>query len=233
MDEDNPLEKMNGPVEVNPLQEKCSSQAQPSTARGDNETLLKGCKEDGELLDMLNNPLSTPRRPEKNVSLVEKKKTSSRRRKKAMTIRECAKWACNILDEPKYYLMCQVVAAIGYNKTKGILKRVSEVQKSGGMLTADKQRKRSKGGVFFTILKEYVEPKALKEIYADDNRVKKEAYRAKQALKRKAEGLPQRGEYRAEMGQKYGLQEREAYGRGRGEGDRGEKRVRSSEPPPC
>lgn len=56
------------------------------------------------------------------------------------------------------------------------------------MPTADGSRKRTAGGVFFTLLKEHMEPAKLKELYADEVRVKKEKDRARRAAnKRKAE----------------------------------------------
>lgn len=56
------------------------------------------------------------------------------------------------------------------------------------MLTADGSRKRTAGGVFFTLLKKHMEPARLKELYADELRVKKEKERARRAAnKRKAE----------------------------------------------
>lgn len=56
------------------------------------------------------------------------------------------------------------------------------------MPTADGSRKRTAGGVFFTLLKEHMEPTKLKELYADEIRVKKEKDRARRAAnKRKAE----------------------------------------------
>lgn len=56
------------------------------------------------------------------------------------------------------------------------------------MATADGTRKRTSGGVFFTLLKDHMTPKKLKELYADEIRVKKEKDRAKRAAnKRKAE----------------------------------------------
>lgn len=55
------------------------------------------------------------------------------------------------------------------------------------MPTADGSRKRTAGGVFFTLLKEHMEPAKLKELYADEIRVKKEKDRAhRSANKRKA-----------------------------------------------
>ncbi|CAN0583598.1 unnamed protein product, partial [Ectocarpus sp. 12 AP-2014] len=64
--------------------------------------------------------------------------------------------------------MCQVVSTIGYNKTRDLLEAVQETQETGGMPTADGSRKRTAGGVFFTLLKKHMEPARLKELYADE-----------------------------------------------------------------
>lgn len=54
------------------------------------------------------------------------------------------------------------------------------------MPTADGARKRTPGGVFFTLLKEHMEPAKLKALYADEVRVKREKDRARRAaIKRK------------------------------------------------
>ena len=55
------------------------------------------------------------------------------------------------------------------------------------MPTADGTRKRTPGGVFFTLLKEHMEPAKLKELYADELRVKREKERMRKvATKRRA-----------------------------------------------
>lgn len=45
-----------------------------------------------------------------------------------VTVKECAKWVCERLGERKYYLMCRVVATIGYRKTRALLERVQQTQ---------------------------------------------------------------------------------------------------------
>lgn len=65
--------------------------------------------------------------------------------------------------------------------------RFHDKQDAGGMPTADGSRKRTAGGVFFTLLKQHMEPAKLKELYADEIRVKKEKERARRSEnKRKA-----------------------------------------------
>lgn len=58
------------------------------------------------------------------------KKSNGQAKGRNVTIRECAKWVCDRLEEPKYYLMCQVVAAIGYNTSKRLLDEVRLTQVS-------------------------------------------------------------------------------------------------------
>jgi PHAX RNA-binding domain len=97
------------------------------------------------------------------------------------TVREVARWVCEQLGEPKYYLMCQVVYRIGHNKTKRLIAETHAVEAAGGMLTADNTRRRTPGGTFLTLLKGVVSAKKLKAIYADDNMRKRKQERAKRA----------------------------------------------------
>ena len=99
--------------------------------------------EDGELLEMLEKPLQTARHPpqqrgSRHSSNRERKGGDGRGRRRPksngrafgrnVTIKECALWMCERLGEPKYYLMCRVVATIGYKKTKKLLEKVQETQ---------------------------------------------------------------------------------------------------------
>ncbi|CAM9491663.1 unnamed protein product [Ectocarpus fasciculatus] len=164
--------------------------------------------EDGELVQMIDQPLRTSRGSREQRSARDRGRGGGGRRGgggggrgkggrpkhdgkaqgRNVTLKECANWVCDRLDEPKYYLMCRVVSTIGYTKTRDLLEAVHETQETGGMLTADGSRKRTAGGVFFTLLKKHMEPALLKELYADEIRVKKETDRAKRAInKRKAE----------------------------------------------
>lgn len=112
--------------------------------------------EDGELLELLEKPLRTSRgRPQQRGSRDSnnrggrdcgsggggggqrkggdgrgrrKPKSNGRALGRNVTIKECATWMCERLGEPKYYLMCRVVATIGYTKTKSLLEKVQETQ---------------------------------------------------------------------------------------------------------
>lgn len=113
--------------------------------------------EDGELLEMLEKPLQSSRgRPQPHGSRSRdsnrsgcvdgsggregrkggsgrgrasgRPKNNGRAHGRNVTLKECAKWMCERLDEPKYYLMCRVVSTIGYRKTRALLERVQETQ---------------------------------------------------------------------------------------------------------
>ncbi len=108
-------------------------------------------KEDGELLQLLEKPLQASRgRPQQRGSWDTNNrggrgggggrrkggdgrgrrhpKSNGRAVGRNVTIKECARWMCERLGEPKYYLMCRVVATIGYTKTKNLLDKVRETQ---------------------------------------------------------------------------------------------------------
>lgn len=98
--------------------------------------------EEGELVAMIDKPLQASRsdpqgsRRAQRSSLGRKSggrgkgrsPNNGRVRGRNVTIKECAKWVCERLNEPKYYLMCQVVSAIGYNTTKRLLDQVRQTQ---------------------------------------------------------------------------------------------------------
>lgn len=95
--------------------------------------------EDGEVLKLLEKPLQASRDTQRSHGANERHgRTTPRRgnrgraggrgRKRNVTIKECARWVCSCLNEPKYYLMCRVIAVIGYNKTKKLLDEVQEIQ---------------------------------------------------------------------------------------------------------
>lgn len=102
----------------------------------------RGAIEDGELLELLEKPLQASRTHQQGSGPENVRHGRSRRRNgrskgrsnngkasgRNVTIKECATWVCERLKEPKYYLMCQVVATIGYNKSKRLLDRVQQIQ---------------------------------------------------------------------------------------------------------
>lgn len=84
------------------------------------------------------------------------------------------------LEETKTGLIYNTVRTIGKGKAYGIFKKAEYTEKSGGLMCANGNR-RTKGGVFFTLLKEVVTPDEFKAIYANELEHKR---KHKHALKR-------------------------------------------------
>ncbi|KAG5190698.1 PHAX RNA-binding domain-containing protein [Tribonema minus] len=103
------------------------------------------------------------------------------------TVKDAAIRLCEQLDEPKYYLMCQVVWHLGFNKTNRLLKQTVQIERDGGLRTADGKRRRSPGGVFLTLLRDAVTPEKMKAIYAEDKRVQKLRARTVRAMRKHGE----------------------------------------------
>lgn len=122
--------------------------------------------EEGELeqglLDMLDKPLKSsrpsPAQQEQHDQQGSTRKKTKRRKRSSkggavmhtglakgrnVTIKECATWVCEQLGEPKYYLMCQVVAEIGYNNSKRLLGEVQRTQVRGNVWAESPKRARA------------------------------------------------------------------------------------------
>lgn len=125
--------------------------------------------------EIMSQPLSTTREAGPRDKKLPKKKSG----RKAMTLKKLAEFLCRELEEPKYYLLAQVIHAIGGKACHQLLKKTKECEAAGGMLTMDGKRRRSKGGVFLTFLKDIVGPEELKKIYAEDLKRRKEHRSAK------------------------------------------------------
>lgn len=128
-----------------------SPSSRPTAERG--EKVEAGELEPGELLQMLERPLQTSRSNSHQRQQQQQQQGSSTRgnnkrrsskpstsgnngraKGRNVTVKECAKWVCERLKEPKYYLMCQVVAEIGYNNSKRLLEEVRQTQVGRGKI---------------------------------------------------------------------------------------------------
>ncbi|NLE53076.1 MAG: hypothetical protein GX613_16885 [Chloroflexi bacterium] len=76
-----------------------------------------------------------------------------------------------------------IVAACGPRFTVNMMKRALKVYSSGGMLLPDGSRRRTLGGIFFVLTKEYVTPDMKRYIFHQTKRIEKAQIRAaKQGL---------------------------------------------------
>lgn len=141
-----PVPAENGDEHVHSLTAAATAAATVAAATAEAEAGV----EEGELISMLNKPLQASRdRPQSRCEASRGSDGAggerSRRRggkgrlkqrngesnRPKVTIKECAKWVCQRLEEPKYYLMCRVVSLIGYNNSKRLLGEVQRIQVRG------------------------------------------------------------------------------------------------------
>src|SRR5256885_17267204 len=59
-----------------------------------------------------------------------------------------------VLQEPNHPLLTQVLRVLGPDRTAALLTDTLTCEANGGMLTKDRTRRRTPGGVFFQLVKE-------------------------------------------------------------------------------
>jgi phosphorylated adapter RNA export protein len=57
------------------------------------------------------------------------------------------------LDEENLELVKKVVSAIGHDECVNFYKKTQKIERNGGMLTVNKQRRRTSGGIFLFYIK--------------------------------------------------------------------------------
>ncbi|KAL9978558.1 hypothetical protein ACROYT_G016090 [Oculina patagonica] len=86
-----------------------------------------------------------------------------------------AKELAEKLNESKIMLIQRVVRCIGCEKALKLFKDTKEIQKHGGMWTQERDRRRTSGGIFLTLLKNrYVTKEQSKWIFAVENELAKQ-----------------------------------------------------------
>jgi hypothetical protein len=70
----------------------------------------------------------------------------------------------------------QVFYTLRLKKAKALVLATKKVERNGGMMTADGQRRRTAGGTFFCLLKDAVSPDIFKSICAHDARYGENCY---------------------------------------------------------
>lgn len=70
------------------------------------------------------------------------------------------------LNEPVIWLVQRVVEVLGESRTEEIFQKTIEVEGQGGLPTANAERRRTPGGVFFKLVKEHATREERKAIFA-------------------------------------------------------------------
>eukprot|EP01097_Dermamoeba_algensis_P005451 TRINITY_DN346_c0_g1_i1.p1 TRINITY_DN346_c0_g1~~TRINITY_DN346_c0_g1_i1.p1 ORF type:complete len:201 (-),score=56.80 TRINITY_DN346_c0_g1_i1:165-767(-) len=81
---------------------------------------------------------------------------------------ETAKYIAAKLEEKKTGLLIGCVKALGVPKALELLKKTIEVVDEGGMLTSNKDRKKTKGGVFIQLFRESVSSEVYQAVKKKD-----------------------------------------------------------------
>lgn len=108
------------------------------------------------------------------------------RRRQPVSLEHFVVQTCRRIDEPKYPLFREAVERIGMDAMKSLLNQVDAIENCGGQMTADGARRRSAGGVLWSLLRDHVGPGLYKEIMKEGNRKHLEQQKAK--LKEKGNG---------------------------------------------
>src|SRR5438874_7511064 len=70
-----------------------------------------------------------------------------------------------VLQEPNRPLLTQVLRTLGSDRTTAILADTLTCESNGGMLTKDGTRRRTRGGVFFQLVREQATPHERRRLF--------------------------------------------------------------------
>lgn len=110
------------------------------------------------------------------------KKTSSQG---LLDVGRFVKKICMELNEPKQPLMRRCVDHLGIDYVQELLDEVQKVERDGGQMTSDGDRKRTPGGVFWNLLKQRLAAEEWEYIYAEEKERQKAIKRRQHSLRRR------------------------------------------------
>lgn len=93
---------------------------------------------------------------------------------------------CRDLNEPKHWLVSRVIGQTSRKYVEDLVAKVDAVEAAGGQFVADGSRRRTRGGVFFSLLKDEVSKEQWDKIFEEE----KEVLKRKKALKRRIRTTP-------------------------------------------
>lgn len=130
--------------------------------------------------------------PGKSAKKKKKKRRGKGERRKQsaprMSIEQFVVQTCRRIEETKYPLFREAVDRIGIDAMKALLNQVDVIEKCGGQMTADGLRRRSAGGVLWSLLRDHVGPGLYKEIMKEGNRKHIEQQKSKFKEREKERG---------------------------------------------
>lgn len=81
------------------------------------------------------------------------------------------KSACHALKEPKHQVMRRVFDQTGEEFVFTLIEQVEKVEEAGGQFVADGTRRRTKGGVFFNLLKAKISKEQWDYIFEEERAI--------------------------------------------------------------
>lgn len=87
------------------------------------------------------------------------------------------------LGEPKVPLVARALSTLGSECVSALVSQTEECESSGGMMTADGVRRRTKGGVFWALLRKTVSEAEYAEIFAEEKTRQRERVARRQRRK--------------------------------------------------
>jgi len=92
------------------------------------------------------------------------------------------------LDEPKVRLIARAIDALGETTCRAYAEEAVALQENGGEWTANGERKRTTGGIFWSILRARTAKDTFDDIFAEERERQKERVKARRARRRDADG---------------------------------------------
>ena len=88
---------------------------------------------------------------------------------------------CRTLNEPKLPLMRRAIDTLGISAVESLVARVHEIEEQGGQMTAEGDRRRTPGGVFWKLLKQTVSEEEYTTIFEVERERERQRARRRQA----------------------------------------------------
>lgn len=111
---------------------------------------------------------------------------SPRGQSRMVDIGRLTREVCRTLNEPKLPLMRRAIDTLGISAVESLVARVHEIEEQGGQMTAEGDRRRTPGGVFWKLLKQTVSEEEYTTIFEVERERERQRARRRQARRNQA-----------------------------------------------
>jgi hypothetical protein len=127
-------------------------------------------------------PLDPPIKKTRIEDIFEEAEEDSQPFSHVHTVQEFARVASRELGEKKMHLLEAAAQIGGLELVRSLLDQALVIESQGGMMTTDGLRRRTSGGVFFTLLKEHLSSEEVDKVYESEREAAKERKRRKRRI---------------------------------------------------